>query len=228
MLVRGWTASSRHLRAPVQLAAMPPKVGIIRGGAYTNESLLKPALAFTLHTRDHLLQKRSSAASAADDASAKRPKASPCYYLMKSEAEVFSIDDLANCKNQTEPWDGERGGRTGGRQPVGCCFFIPTQSWERVVTVLAAAPLMPGPCVYPWEARYFCMLFLYAMRTCVRVTTLLRAGVRNHQAKKIMQGMSEGDMALFWASNTKQPGVVGVVQVSNYLRGCNAALHQYQ
>ena len=30
------------------------------------------------------------------------------YWLMKSEPSVFSIDDLANCKNQTEPWDGVR------------------------------------------------------------------------------------------------------------------------
>lgn len=29
------------------------------------------------------------------------------YFLMKSEADVFSIDDLASRSNQTEPWDGE-------------------------------------------------------------------------------------------------------------------------
>lgn len=65
------------------------------------------------------------------------------YYLMKSEADVFSIDDLAARDQQTEPWD----------------------------------------------------------------------GVRNHQAKKIMQGMQVGDLAFFWASNTKKPGIVGVVEV---------------
>jgi predicted RNA-binding protein with PUA-like domain len=65
------------------------------------------------------------------------------YYLMKSEADVFSIDDLASRDKQIEPWD----------------------------------------------------------------------GVRNHQAKKIMQGMQEGDLAFFWASNTKKPGIVGVVEV---------------
>jgi predicted RNA-binding protein with PUA-like domain len=64
---------------------------------------------------------------------------------MKSEADVFSIDDLASRPQQTEPWD----------------------------------------------------------------------GVRNHQAKKLMQGMQVGDQALFWASNTKQPGVVGVVEIVN-------------
>ena len=30
------------------------------------------------------------------------------YWLMKSEPEVFSIDDLANAKNQTTYWDGVR------------------------------------------------------------------------------------------------------------------------
>ncbi|MGK0674376.1 MAG: EVE domain-containing protein [Halothiobacillaceae bacterium] len=30
------------------------------------------------------------------------------YWLMKSEPDAFSIDDLAACPNQTEPWDGVR------------------------------------------------------------------------------------------------------------------------
>ena len=30
------------------------------------------------------------------------------YWLMKSEPEIFSIDDLANAKNQTAYWDGVR------------------------------------------------------------------------------------------------------------------------
>lgn len=37
--------------------------------------------------------------------------------------------------------------------------------------------------------------------------------MRNHQAKKLLQAMRVGDQALFWASNTKEPGVVGVVEV---------------
>src|SRR4051812_45236011 len=32
----------------------------------------------------------------------------PRYWLMKSEPEVFSIDDLARAKNQTTFWDGVR------------------------------------------------------------------------------------------------------------------------
>ena len=30
------------------------------------------------------------------------------YWLLKSEPDVFSIDDLYNCKDRTEPWDGIR------------------------------------------------------------------------------------------------------------------------
>ena len=30
------------------------------------------------------------------------------YWLMKSEPDAFSIDDLAKCDDQTEPWDGIR------------------------------------------------------------------------------------------------------------------------
>jgi predicted RNA-binding protein with PUA-like domain len=62
---------------------------------------------------------------------------------MKSEADVFSIDDLSDRPNQTEPWD----------------------------------------------------------------------GVRNHQAKKIIQSMKTGDKAFFWSSNTKYPGIVGIVNI---------------
>jgi predicted RNA-binding protein with PUA-like domain len=42
----------------------------------------------------------------------------------------------------------------------------------------------------------------------------LYAGVRNHQAKKLLQGMQVGDRAFFWASNTKTPGIVGIVEAS--------------
>jgi predicted RNA-binding protein with PUA-like domain len=30
------------------------------------------------------------------------------YWLLKSEPDVFSIDNLYDCKNHTEPWDGIR------------------------------------------------------------------------------------------------------------------------
>ncbi|NNC23931.1 EVE domain-containing protein [Salinisphaera sp. USBA-960] len=66
------------------------------------------------------------------------------YWLMKSEPDDFSIDDLENRPDQTEPWD----------------------------------------------------------------------GVRNYQARNFMRdGMSVGDLAFFYHSNTKVPGVVGVMRI---------------
>jgi len=38
-------------------------------------------------------------------------------------------------------------------------------------------------------------------------------GVRNYQARNFMRDMKEGDLVLFYHSNTKPPGVVGVVKV---------------
>ncbi|RJS94672.1 EVE domain-containing protein [Salinisphaera sp. Q1T1-3] len=40
-------------------------------------------------------------------------------------------------------------------------------------------------------------------------------GVRNYQARNFMRdGMSEGDLAFFYHSNTKVPGVVGIMRIS--------------
>jgi predicted RNA-binding protein with PUA-like domain len=67
------------------------------------------------------------------------------YWLMKSEPDEFSIQDLRNRENQTEGWD----------------------------------------------------------------------GVRNYQARNFMRDdMAEGDLAFFYHSNTKVPGVVGVMRVT--------------
>jgi len=38
-------------------------------------------------------------------------------------------------------------------------------------------------------------------------------GVRNYQARNFMRAMKEGDLVLFYHSNAKPPGVVGVVEV---------------
>lgn len=65
------------------------------------------------------------------------------YWLMKSEPDTFSIDDLFANKNKTECWD----------------------------------------------------------------------GVRNYQARNFMHEMKKGDLALFYHSNCKPPGVVGVVEI---------------
>lgn len=66
------------------------------------------------------------------------------YWLMKSEPDVFGIDDLQRAKNKTEHWD----------------------------------------------------------------------GVRNYQARNMMRDqMKKGDLVLFYHSNCKQPGVVGLAKV---------------
>jgi predicted RNA-binding protein with PUA-like domain len=66
------------------------------------------------------------------------------YWLMKSEPDVFGIDHLVACPEQTEPWD----------------------------------------------------------------------GVRNYQARNMMRDqMKKGDLAFFYHSNCKEPGIVGIMEV---------------
>ncbi len=38
-------------------------------------------------------------------------------------------------------------------------------------------------------------------------------GVRNHQARQFLQSMQPGDRAFFYHSNTKPPGIVGLMQI---------------
>jgi len=68
------------------------------------------------------------------------------YWLMKTEPDTFSIDDLA--RRKTEPWD----------------------------------------------------------------------GVRNYQARNHMRSMKVGDLVLFYHSNAKPPGVVGLAKISGPAR----------
>lgn len=66
------------------------------------------------------------------------------YWLMKSEPDVFGIDDLAKCQGKTEHWD----------------------------------------------------------------------GIRNYQVRNMMRDeMKKGDEALFYHSNCKEPGIVGIMKV---------------
>lgn len=66
------------------------------------------------------------------------------YWLMKSEPDVFGIDDLAKRPRKTEPWD----------------------------------------------------------------------GIRNYQVRNMMRDdMKKGDLALFYHSNCKEPGIVGIMRI---------------
>ncbi len=65
------------------------------------------------------------------------------YWLMKSEPEAFSIDDLKKCPGSKDHWD----------------------------------------------------------------------GVRNYQARNFMRQMKKGDLAFFYHSNCKPPGIIGLIEV---------------
>ena len=70
----------------------------------------------------------------------------PSVWLMKSEPDVFSLDDLKNCPKKTEPWD----------------------------------------------------------------------GIRNYQARNFMRDdMKKGDVVLFYHSNCKEPGIVGLAEIAS-------------
>lgn len=70
----------------------------------------------------------------------------PSVWLMKSEPDVFSLDDLKNCPKKTEPWD----------------------------------------------------------------------GIRNYQARNFMRDdMKKGDIVLFYHSNCKEPGIVGLAEIAS-------------
>eukprot|EP00064_Thunnus_orientalis_P003033 superscaffoldBa00000241_g3041 len=42
-------------------------------------------------------------------------------------------------------------------------------------------------------------------------------GVRNYQARNFMRQMKEGQLAFFYHSNCKEPGVAGIMKVSHFL-----------
>jgi len=44
-------------------------------------------------------------------------------------------------------------------------------------------------------------------------TTTLWDGIRNYQARNFMRSMAIGDQAFFYHSNTKPPGIVGLMEV---------------
>jgi predicted RNA-binding protein with PUA-like domain len=44
-------------------------------------------------------------------------------------------------------------------------------------------------------------------------TTTLWDGIRNYQARNFMRAMAIGDQAFFYHSNTKPPGIVGLMEV---------------
>jgi len=54
---------------------------------------------------------------------------------------------------------------------------------------------------------------VYSIADLQRDRTSLWDGVRNYQARNFMREMSPGDLVFFYHSNTKMPGIVGLMRV---------------
>lgn len=53
----------------------------------------------------------------------------------------------------------------------------------------------------------------YSLDDLAREGTTLWDGIRNYQARNYMRAMQAGDRAFFYHSNTKPPGIVGLMEV---------------
>lgn len=54
---------------------------------------------------------------------------------------------------------------------------------------------------------------VYSIHDLARDQTELWDGVRNYQARNFLTSMAVGDLAFFYHSNTKPPGIVGLAQI---------------
>lgn len=54
---------------------------------------------------------------------------------------------------------------------------------------------------------------VYSIHDLHREKTCVWDGVRNYQARNFLRKMKSGDLAFFYHSNTKPPGIVGLVRV---------------
>lgn len=67
------------------------------------------------------------------------------------------------------------------------------------------------------EKRYWLMKSepdVYSIDDLERDGSECWEGVRNYQARNFMREMAEGDLALFYHSNAKPPGVTGICRIS--------------
>ncbi len=55
---------------------------------------------------------------------------------------------------------------------------------------------------------------VYGLNTLKEQGKTIWDGVRNYQARNFLKAMQVGDQAFFYHSNTKPPGIVGLMQVS--------------
>ncbi len=54
---------------------------------------------------------------------------------------------------------------------------------------------------------------VYGIADLERDHTTIWDGVRNYQARNFLKSMAVGDLAFFYHSNTKPPGIVGLMQI---------------
>lgn len=54
---------------------------------------------------------------------------------------------------------------------------------------------------------------VYGIHHLEREGNTLWDGIRNYQARNFMRSMSVGDLAFFYHSNTKPPGIIGLMEV---------------
>ncbi len=53
----------------------------------------------------------------------------------------------------------------------------------------------------------------YSIKDLKREEETLWDGIRNYQARNFMRSMKKGDQAFFYHSNTKPPGIVGLMEI---------------
>ena len=54
---------------------------------------------------------------------------------------------------------------------------------------------------------------VYGIADLDRDRTTIWDGVRNYQARNFLKSMQIGDLAFFYHSNTKPPGIVGLMKI---------------
>ena len=84
------------------------------------------------------------------------------YWLLKSEPDVFSLEDLKNCPNQTEPWDGIRNYQArnlmrDGMQVGDQAFFYHSRQAEPAIvgTVRVVREAYPDHTSWDPSSKYF-------------------------------------------------------------------------
>ena len=84
------------------------------------------------------------------------------YWLLKSEPNVFSLEDLKNCPNQTEPWDGIRNYQArnlmrDGMQVGDQAFFYHSRQAEPAIvgTVKVVREAYPDHTSWDTTSKYF-------------------------------------------------------------------------